>query len=445
MARMTCVKSGRRVGGWLSNVYEDDYIVQKNDGSCYKVFTTYEEAKLYQDYLQQQENQERLVFEQKRTADETAALRKAVEEQNRLNKQRPPFSPPFPHTPPVDPEYLEWKRERARKAAEQQAMLEKLRLENERKENARLYDIALQIECCRMSYNNDVAQILQKNIYTFTNIDVILMLAENVRYNFEFTIMIKNYGKIKGVYEKLLANKNLSSCPYEIKELALANKGNTPFLVKLFSNKQLASKCVDIQTILHDDISTLKQLLANKLLPVKMINWAEECVFEAENKIRILNGTIHSQRDLAYAEKHYYESKKYKFIKYLAQKSSNQSILSSLSTSISCSKELTIQEKNDLYWCLLENVHLANKNHILSCLIDSLTDKAQLERIENLCTDNLFTKWLNRMQKLGYLSQSQRKRKVKKRYPTSSDNNSGCLWFIIIAGILGALYSYLSG
>ena len=53
MARMTCVESGRRVGGWLSNVYEDDYTVQKDDGSCYKLFTTYEEATLYQDYLQQ--------------------------------------------------------------------------------------------------------------------------------------------------------------------------------------------------------------------------------------------------------------------------------------------------------------------------------------------------------------------------------------------------------
>ena len=444
MARMRCVESGRRVGGWLSNVYEDDYIVEKDDGSCYKTFTTYEEAKLYQDYLQQQENQERLVFEQKRTADETAALRKAIEEQNRLNNQRPPF-PPFPRTPPIDPEYLEWKREKARKAAEQRAMQEKLRLENERKENARLHDIALQIECGRMSYNNDVAQILRRNIYTFTNTDVILMLAENVRYNFEFTIMIKNYGKIKGVYEKLLVNKNLSSCPYEIKELALANKGNTTFLIKLFSNKQLISKCVDIHTILHDDITTLKQLLTNKLLPATMINWAEECVFEAENKTRILNGTIRSQKDLAYAEKHYYESKKYKFIKYLAQKSSNQSVLSSLSTSISCSKELTTQEKNDLYWCLFENVHLVNKNYILSCLIEALTDKAQLERIENFCIDNLFTKWLDRMQKLGYLSQSQRKRKVKKRYPTSSDNNSGCLWFIILISALIFIGSQIWG
>lgn len=377
-------------------------------------------AEAYYNHLQSLDNQLKTLYEQKRTADEqkraadeTAALKKAIEEQNRLNKERPPF-PPFPHTPPVDPEYLEWKREKARKAAEQRAMQEKQRVENERKENARLYGIAVQIECGRMSYNNDVAQILHKNIYTFTNKDVILMLAENVRYNFEFTIMIKNYGKIKGVYEKLLVNKNLSSCPYEIKELALANKGNTPFLVKLFSNKQLLSKCVDIHTILHDDIKTLKQLLANKLLPATMINWAEECVFEAENKTRILNGIIRSQKDLAYAEKHYYESTKYKFIKYLAQKSSNQSILSYISTSFSYSKELTTQEKIDLYWCLLENVHLVNKNNILSCLIESLTDKIQLERIENFCTDNLFTKWLDRMQKLGYLSQSQRKRKVKK-------------------------------
>ncbi len=85
-------KIQQRVGGWLSNVYEDDYIVEKDDGSCYKTFTTYEEAKLYQDYLQQQENQEKLVFEQKRAADELEALRKATEEKKQ-KRQRATFSP----------------------------------------------------------------------------------------------------------------------------------------------------------------------------------------------------------------------------------------------------------------------------------------------------------------------------------------------------------------
>lgn len=320
------------------------------------------------------------------------------------------------------------------------------RMEYERKENMRLYDIALQFECGRVPYSDDIRQILQKNIYTFTNPAVILMLAENVRNDFEFTIMIKKYGKFKGVYDNLLVNKNLVSCPYQIKELALANKGDTLFLVKFLSNKLLASKCIDIHTILPRDVTTLKQLLDNDLIPATMVNWADEYVFEAENKTRILNGMIWTQRDLAYAEKHYYESKKYNFIKQLAQKSSNQSILSYLCTTISRSKELKPQEKNDLYWCLLKNVHLAKENYILSCLIDSLTDKTQLERIENYCTDDfLFRKWLDKMQELGYLSQSQRKRKVNKRYPRSSDNDSGCLWFIIIICFLVFIGSQIWG
>lgn len=73
-------------------MYENDNIVQKDYSSYYKVFTTYKEAKLYQGYLQQQENQKRLVFEQKQITDETAALRKAVKEQNRFNNQQPSFS-----------------------------------------------------------------------------------------------------------------------------------------------------------------------------------------------------------------------------------------------------------------------------------------------------------------------------------------------------------------
>lgn len=109
MAWIKPVESSRKVGGWLSNVYENDYIVTKNDGSCYKCFTTYEEAKLYHDYLQQQENQEKLIFEQKRTADETAALRKATEERNRMERERP-LRHPFPQRTNqiLDPDYQEW-------------------------------------------------------------------------------------------------------------------------------------------------------------------------------------------------------------------------------------------------------------------------------------------------------------------------------------------------
>lgn len=64
---------------------------------------------MYQDYLQQQENQEKLVFEQKRTADETAALRNATEERNRIEREQA-FRPPFPPPPRqvIDPEYQEW-------------------------------------------------------------------------------------------------------------------------------------------------------------------------------------------------------------------------------------------------------------------------------------------------------------------------------------------------
>ena len=41
MARMKIIEDARRVGGWLSGEYEDDYVVTKDDGSCEKVFTHY--------------------------------------------------------------------------------------------------------------------------------------------------------------------------------------------------------------------------------------------------------------------------------------------------------------------------------------------------------------------------------------------------------------------
>lgn len=109
MARITLVESSRKIGGFLSNTYEDDYIVEKNDGTEYKKFETYEEAKLYKDYLEQIENQEKLLQQQKRAADELEALRKATEEKNRRERERP-FRPPFPQPTKqvLDPEYLEW-------------------------------------------------------------------------------------------------------------------------------------------------------------------------------------------------------------------------------------------------------------------------------------------------------------------------------------------------
>lgn len=109
MARIRCVESTRKVGGWLSNEYEDDYLVEKDDGSCHKVFTTYKEAELYQNYLQQQENLEKLASEQQRTADEIATLRKATEERNQIDRERP-FHLPFPQTgkQALNPEFQEW-------------------------------------------------------------------------------------------------------------------------------------------------------------------------------------------------------------------------------------------------------------------------------------------------------------------------------------------------
>lgn len=93
---MSVVQSNRRVGGWLSQVYEDDYHVQRDDGSMSRYFENYDEAEVYLQHLQAMDDRERLISEQKRAADETASLRREIERRNKQEEERLKFRPPAP-------------------------------------------------------------------------------------------------------------------------------------------------------------------------------------------------------------------------------------------------------------------------------------------------------------------------------------------------------------
>lgn len=412
MARMEIIEDARRVGGWLSGEYEDDYVVTKDDGSCRKDFTNYEAAKIYQDHLQQIENQERLLFEQKRTADETAALRKAVEEQNKLASQ--PKLPPLPHRPLHDPEYAEflmWKQEKARKNAQEKLIREQQLREMESKERARLFGVAQSVNSGSMPYNNDVGQILLKRIFYFTNSDIVLMIAENARFAYEFSALIKEYGKVKGVYEKILLNKNLSSCPNEIKELALANRKNKDFIAKLFSNYDLRSKCADYPMFLRNDIEILKLLKRKKLLKdykSDYTKWADDIILESD-----------------------------KLKEQAAEKSRLKAELKPIEDAILKKEKLPIGER-------IKVAKLTSREVVmLKCVADSA--KTVREAVKQ--NPNVTAKVLTEI----------RKREVPvippKPVPTTSqttqsteevDNGYGCLWFIILIAIVGAIVYFVN-
>lgn len=106
------------IEGTWSRKYE--YVeIFRDDHSCRKRFKLREEedlAEAYYNHLQSLDNQlktyheqKRAADEQKRAADELEALRKATEEKNRIERERP-FRPPFPPPPRqvLDPEYQEW-------------------------------------------------------------------------------------------------------------------------------------------------------------------------------------------------------------------------------------------------------------------------------------------------------------------------------------------------
>lgn len=105
------------IEGTWSRKYE--YVeICRDDYSCRRRFKWRDEedlAEAYYNHLQSLDNQlktyheqKRAADEQKRAVDELEALRKATEEKNRREKERP-FRPPYPSPrQALDPEYLEW-------------------------------------------------------------------------------------------------------------------------------------------------------------------------------------------------------------------------------------------------------------------------------------------------------------------------------------------------
>lgn len=86
----------------------DEYVVQRDDGSCYKSFNNFSEAQSYYNYLQQLDDQRRTVAQN----DEILANQKRIidaQERNSRILQRTPVSCIPPASRQIlDPEYKEW-------------------------------------------------------------------------------------------------------------------------------------------------------------------------------------------------------------------------------------------------------------------------------------------------------------------------------------------------
>lgn len=80
----------------------DEYVVQRDDGTCYKRFKDYSEARHYYNYLQQLDDQKRTVAQN----DEIIANQKRLLEMHSYNTRIP--SRPQVIRQVLDPEYQEW-------------------------------------------------------------------------------------------------------------------------------------------------------------------------------------------------------------------------------------------------------------------------------------------------------------------------------------------------
>lgn len=164
------------IEGTWSRQYE--YVeICRDDNSCKKRFKWREEEDLAEEYythLQSLDDQANTYREQKRTADELEALRKATEEKNRRDRERP-FRPPFPQSTRqvLDPEYQEWlefkkatdpeflkwkqkKQEAKRKAEEERIRAEQARIKAEQERQKKAEEERRKKEAELRPYEEDI-------------------------------------------------------------------------------------------------------------------------------------------------------------------------------------------------------------------------------------------------------------------------------------------------
>lgn len=128
-----------------------EYGVQRDDGTCYKSFTDFADAQAYCNYLQQLDNQQKVVDQNKQIiANQQTLINQNSSKQSEHRHLIPPQKQQVVQV--LDPEYLEWlrykkatdleflkwKEEEERKRQEQQEEVKKTQAEKIRKEEQQL-------------------------------------------------------------------------------------------------------------------------------------------------------------------------------------------------------------------------------------------------------------------------------------------------------------------
>ena len=157
------------------------------------------------------------------------------------------------------------------------------------------------------------------------------------------------------------------------------------------------------------DSSTLSLLLSKNIVPEAEIEFVQDLLFWLDNRDRIFSGEIKNDKDLEFAEKHYYESdKNYEFLLSLAKKSSKKDIFINVDNQ---TRNMTVEEKIEIYRALLENPNYEYKSHLLEFLIDNYNTETMLRELKQYCieadgnkTNVRFSQWLKRMEDLGFIN-----------------------------------------
>jgi hypothetical protein len=418
MARRECIENGVGIVRYV-DIFRDNYTCRRR----FKYREEEDEAEAYFNYLQSLDNQELSIKNQQEIAAQLKRQNDLTEQQLKTKELSNSQDYHRPVMPPIDPEYWEWKREKAEQRAKERAEKEKKEAEEERKrkeyeEQQRLkrIELAQAIENGTISvspvHKYDLNIIIEENLFVFTNKKAILAIAETISWRSSFAIMIDKYSTVQGIYRSLIDNPSFpTALNYDtIGRIVTANLNDKEFIIEVFSKMDKANCPSRPYSSL--DSSTLKLLLSKNLVAAKHLEWVLDLIFWMDNKERIFNGIINDEKDLKFAEKHYYENKSFGFLLALAKKSSNTWIFSSVECDAwKLEKSQTILVFKEL----LRNTNYKYKGSLAYSMIKILETEEDLREIEPFCGKRDFYIWLDRMQELGFIGKWGRRRESRRR------------------------------
>ena len=182
----------------------DEYVVQRDDGSCYKRFKNYSEARDYYNYLQQFDDQRKSVKQNDKIIANQKRLLEMQAQNNRMPNRPivtrqvldPEYQEWLQFKKETDPAYLKWGKKVEREAAERARKQKEHAAEALGMDKDKLMKLASAFNngLCSVKTNKGIAWRINKSqFYTFTSVYVIQDILDIIDSQENFRIFWDQY------------------------------------------------------------------------------------------------------------------------------------------------------------------------------------------------------------------------------------------------------------